>query len=54
MPIRRWIFHTDSSMPNQRLLPGEDVLVHAVDQGSVQVEQHRRSVGLGRTGCLGP
>ena len=52
MPIRRWIFHTARSTPNavERLLPGEDVLVDAVDQGSVEVEQEgglREARGVG-------
>ena len=40
MPMRRWMRQTESSMPLpfQRLAPGQNVLVDAVDQGTVQIE----------------
>ena len=37
IPIRRWIRHTDRSM----VPPGDHVLVDAVDQRAVQIEQER-------------
>ena len=40
MPIRRWMRQTESSMPIacERLVPGQDVLVDAVDQRAVEIE----------------
>ena len=47
IPIRRWIRHTDSSMPARSTPPpGEDVLVDAVHQGAVEVEEERGSPSL--------
>ena len=53
MPIRRWMRHTDSSMPSlsSASLPGEHVLIDAVDERAVEIEQESGGLGRRLRGC---